>query len=184
MEPEISLPYSKVPATCSCPEPTPSIPPNPFPLPEDPSYSMFLTKCPLSVSCRVMLPLEQPPPFPGDPSGGVVYLRIVLSPEEATFLVNITLQIKFSRGGVVSTSPNPQAGGPHLVVCPRLLIQFIRNYPPYRGPFVHPQPEDCKSLYLIYMVNCVEKTHYVHGKKKKCRYLLDLFGTDRVRRTL
>src|SRR5215475_2352293 len=28
----------------------------------------------------------------------------------------------FSRGGVVSTSPNPQAGGPPLVGCPRLLI--------------------------------------------------------------
>ena len=26
--------------------------------------------------------------------------------------------------------------------CPRLLIQFIRSYPPYRRPFLHPQPED------------------------------------------
>jgi len=34
------------------------------------------------------------------------------------------------QGGVVSTSPNPQAGGPPLVGCPRLLIQFIRSYPP------------------------------------------------------
>ena len=32
------------------------------------------------------------------------------------------------QGGVVSTSPNPQAGGPPLVGCPRLLIQFIRSY--------------------------------------------------------
>ena len=48
----------------------------------------------------------------------------------------------FSRGGVVSASPNPQAVGPPLVGCPRLLIQFIRSYPPYRRPFVHPQPED------------------------------------------
>jgi hypothetical protein len=45
-------------------------------------------------------------------------------------------------GRVVSTSPNPQAGGPALVGCPRLLIQFIRSYPPYRRPFLHPQPED------------------------------------------
>jgi hypothetical protein len=44
--------------------------------------------------------------------------------------------------GVVSTSPNPQAGGPPLVGCPRLLIQFIHSYPPYRRPFLHPQPED------------------------------------------
>ena len=48
----------------------------------------------------------------------------------------------FSRGGVVSTSPNPQAGGPPLVGCPRLLIQYIRIYPPYGRPFLYPQPED------------------------------------------
>ena len=53
------------------------------------------------------------------------------------FLNNVFLQ-----GGVVSTSPNPQAGGPPLVGCPRLLIQFIRSYPPYRRPFLYPQPED------------------------------------------
>jgi len=46
------------------------------------------------------------------------------------------------QGGVVSTSPNPQAGGPPLVCCPRLLIQFIRSYPPYQRPFLYPQPED------------------------------------------
>ena len=46
------------------------------------------------------------------------------------------------QGGVVSTSPNPQAGGPPLVGCPRLLIQFIRSYPPYRRPFLYSQPED------------------------------------------
>jgi hypothetical protein len=27
--------------------------------------------------------------------------------------------------------PNPQAGAPPLVGCPRLLIQYIRRYPPY-----------------------------------------------------
>jgi hypothetical protein len=36
-EPEGSSPYSQVPATCPCPEPTPSSPHNPLPLPEDPS---------------------------------------------------------------------------------------------------------------------------------------------------
>ena len=46
------------------------------------------------------------------------------------------------QGGVVSTSPNPEAGGPSLVGCPRLFIQFIRSYPPYRRPFLYPQPED------------------------------------------
>jgi len=46
------------------------------------------------------------------------------------------------QGGVVSPSPNPQAGGPPLIGCPRLLIQFIRSYPPYRRPFLYPQAED------------------------------------------
>ena len=36
-QPESSLPYSKAPATCPCPQPTPSSPHNPFPLPQDPS---------------------------------------------------------------------------------------------------------------------------------------------------
>ena len=67
---------------------------------------------------------------PGDPSGEVVYLRIVLSPEEA-FCLQVFLNMTVLQGGVVSTSPNPQAGGPPLVGCPRLLIQFIRSYPPY-----------------------------------------------------
>jgi hypothetical protein len=34
-------------------------------------------------------------------------------------------------GRVVSPSPNPQSGGPPTVGCPRLLIQYIRSYPPY-----------------------------------------------------
>ena len=38
--------------------------------------------------CCVILPLETL--APGDPSGGVVYLRIVLSPEEASRLVGIS----------------------------------------------------------------------------------------------
>jgi len=78
---------------------------------------------------------------PGDPSGGVVYLRIVLSPEEASCL-QIFLNMNVLQGRVVSTSPNPQAEGPPLVGCPRLLIHFIRSYPPYRRPFLYPKPED------------------------------------------
>jgi hypothetical protein len=35
------------------------------------------------------------------------------------------------RGRVVSPPPNPQAAGPSTVGCPRLLIQYIRSYPPY-----------------------------------------------------
>ena len=40
------------------------------------------------------------------------------------------------------TSPNAQAGGPLFIGCPRLLIQYIRSYPPNWRPFLHPQPED------------------------------------------
>ena len=56
------------------------------------------------------LPPEALPP--GDPSGGVVYLRIVLSPEEASRPYECFITRGFLRRGVVSTSPNPQPGGP------------------------------------------------------------------------
>jgi len=46
---------------------------------------MYLAICPYFVCGCVILPLETLPP--GDPSGGVVYLRIVLSPEEASHLM-------------------------------------------------------------------------------------------------
>ena len=39
------------------------------------------------------------------------------------------------RGGVVSTSSSPEAVGPPLFGCPLLLIQCMRSYPPYWGPF-------------------------------------------------
>jgi hypothetical protein len=35
------------------------------------------------------------------------------------------------RGRVVRPPPNPQAGGPPTVGCTRLLIKYIRSYPPY-----------------------------------------------------
>ena len=54
-------------------------------------------------------PRNTPPPT-GDPSGGVVYLRIVLSPEKASCL-QVFLNMNVLQGWVVSTSPNPQAGG-------------------------------------------------------------------------
>ena len=50
------------------------------------------------------------------------------------------------RWGVVNNSPNPQARGPTLVGCPRLLIQYIRSHFPYRRPFHHLQPEDAPCL--------------------------------------
>jgi len=119
-----SLPYSQRP---------PPVPilgqPNPVHVPN------FISLCIL----RDATPRNTPPP--GEPSGGVVYLRIVLSTEEASCL-QVFLNTNVLQGGVVSTSPKPQAGGPPLVGCPRLLIQYIRSYPPYRRPFLYPQPED------------------------------------------
>ena len=44
--------------------------------------------------------------------------------------------------GAVGTLPNHQAGGPPLVCCPWLLIQYIRGHPPYWRLFVHPQHND------------------------------------------
>jgi hypothetical protein len=48
---------------------------------------------------------------------------------------NISQHREFLRGGVVSASPNPKAGGPPLVYCPPLIIQYIRIFPPYWRPF-------------------------------------------------
>ena len=56
--------------------------------------------------------------------------------------MGVLLNNFFLQGGVLSTSPNPQAGGPPLVGCLGLLIQFIRSYLPYRRPFLYPQPVD------------------------------------------
>jgi hypothetical protein len=56
--------------------------------------------------------------------------------------VNILKQDTFLRWGFASSSPNPQAGGPPLVSCLRLLIKYIRSYPPNWRPFLHPQPEN------------------------------------------
>ena len=88
-----------------------------------------------------MFPLETLPPPPeirvGEWFTSGLFCLQSKHPACECFLTKFFLQ-----GRVVSTSPNPQAGGPPLVGCPRLLIQYIRSYPPYRRPFLRPQPED------------------------------------------
>jgi hypothetical protein len=37
----------------------------------------------------------------------------------------------FLRWWVVNPTGNPEVGGPPIVGCPQLLIQYIRSYPPY-----------------------------------------------------
>ena len=49
------------------------------------------------------------------------------------------LTVCFSRGGVVSAPP---AGGPPLSPVRACLFNFFPATPPYRRPFLHPQPED------------------------------------------
>ena len=52
-----------------------------------------------------MIPLETLPP--GDPSGGVVYLRIVLYPEESSRLL-VLLNIGFNKEGLLAPRPTPK----------------------------------------------------------------------------
>jgi len=75
----------------------------------------------------------------------LLLVRIFLSPEQA-FLMWVFLNKVFLHGVFVSSSPNPQERGPNLVVCPRLLIQFNRIYPPYWKPFLYLQPEYATCL--------------------------------------
>jgi hypothetical protein len=58
-KPESSLPYSQAPATCPYPEPTPSSPHNPLPLPKDPS--LYDPPTYVLVSPMVSFPLVSPP---------------------------------------------------------------------------------------------------------------------------
>jgi hypothetical protein len=93
-------------------------------------------------------------------------------PQVSTWVI---LNIRFLRRGVVSTSPKPQFGGPPLVDCPRLLIQFIHSYPPYRRPFLHPQPEDapCRGDRNPHLVASLTKCHqFLNKRAKLCRGLI------------
>jgi hypothetical protein len=57
--------------------------------------------------------------------------------------LNISKQPYILRRGVVSPTPNHQVGGPPLVCCPILLIQYIRREPPISGSRVsYPQRKD------------------------------------------
>ena len=142
MEPESSLPYSQVPATFPYPEPTPSSL-QPLPIPEDPSLYRILTfHVPKRMSLfllRDTSPRNTPPQrsewgisLPPD----CFVSRGSISPCE------YFLTMFFHGEALLAPRPTPKAGWPPLVGCPRLLIQYIRSYPPYRRPFLHPQPED------------------------------------------
>jgi hypothetical protein len=54
-------------------------------------------------------------------------------------LCNTSQDTGFLRRGTVNPPSDPQAGVTPLVGCPRLLIQYIRSYPPYMEAvsFIH-----------------------------------------------
>jgi len=62
------------------------------------------------------------------------------------YCLSVSQEDTFLRWWVVSTSPNPPAGGPPFLGCPRLPIPYIRSYPPYWRLFLHPQSEDASCL--------------------------------------
>jgi hypothetical protein len=101
MELESSSQYPQVPATCPYPEPTPSSPHDP-----------------LFYGC-VILPLETLPPRSSEWGSGLPPDCFVSRGCISTWVI---LNIRLLQRGVVNTSPNPQAGGPPLVGCPRLFI--------------------------------------------------------------
>jgi len=87
-----------------------------------------------------MLPLETPPP-PGDPSGWVVSLWTVLSPEQASHMW-MFLNNYFYREGLLAPRPTPKLEDHPSSAVRDCSFQFIRSYPPYPRPFLYPQPAD------------------------------------------
>jgi len=81
-------------------------------------------------------------PYSQIPSAYVPLSMWATNSRSKTYCMNVSQHDNFLPWSVVSISPNPQAGGPRRVGCPRLLIQYILIYHPYWRPFLHPQPED------------------------------------------
>jgi len=69
----------------------------------------------------------------------------ILGTEQASCMW-VFLNKVFYREGLLAPRPTPTLED-HPSSAVRLLIQFIRSYPPYRRPFLYPQPEDapCRS---------------------------------------
>jgi len=113
----------------------------------------------LSLSCAS--PIQSIYPHPTS-CGSILILSTHLHLGLPTDLPHVSVSKQsFLQGGVVSTLPNPQAGGPPLVGCPQLHIKFIRSYPPYRRPFLYPQPEDAP---------CCGNRDPLHGQSSVHRY--------------
>jgi hypothetical protein len=63
-----------------------------------------------------------------------IFLRLSRLSKESvqvrSSLMTFVTNLFFYGEGLLAPCPTPQAAGPPLVVCPQLLIQYIRNYPP------------------------------------------------------
>jgi hypothetical protein len=104
MEPEGSIPNSQELSTCSYPQPDQSSPQYPIPTLQDLTFQV-----PNLISVFHSL---------GRLSKESVQVRGSLEVFVTSFFFAV-------RG--VNPTPNPQAGRPPLVICPRLLIQYIRS---------------------------------------------------------
>jgi hypothetical protein len=115
-----------------------------------PPVSILSQPNPVHTTTSHFLKIIEAPNIPGTKSHiPVSLLRSYksISPGPKVCLWIFSNKDSFLQWGVVSLSPNTQAGGPPLVGCLRLLIQYIRSYLPYWRAFLHPQPEDapCRS---------------------------------------
>jgi hypothetical protein len=80
-----------------------------------------------------------------------------------------------------SLSPNPQAGGPPLVGCPRLLTQYIRSYPLYleavssiRKATTH--NDVVTGIHLTWEINSISRK--IHENALKTRLLNTPWNTQ------
>ena len=111
METEGSSPHSQAPATCPYPEPAQSSPHTLLPPPA--LYKLLKFHVPKRVSLFPFLWHETSSRGtpPGDPSGGVVYLQIVLSPEEASRPYECFITGVFYGEALLAPRPTPNLEG-------------------------------------------------------------------------
>jgi hypothetical protein len=96
--------------------------------------------------------------------------------------------VNFLRWGVYSPTPNPQAGGPLLVGCLWLLIQYIRSDPPKlegvssirnlrtRRAMVTRDPHNMEQITFTYKKNEKPKTHETKYRRWQCRVQADVWN--------